>query len=259
MIPTSIAAVGDRVVRVVDDLGGISRLLFVVVARTATLRADRAEIFRHIYRLGIAALPLLLCGAAIIGGVVAMQGLGYVVRYNATEVYGWAAGLSAYREVGPLLLGLTLAARVGTKNAAELASMTANERLDALTALGLDVTNVVVVPRVLAITITAAIVYPLAATTILAVSFLLAAALGDQIIAISVHSLLEYIPAYQVAEGFLRMVAFGAVVALVSTYFGRRSGHDARSIGAAVYASSVTSMILIVVMNLYLSLAAGAS
>lgn len=252
-------AIGAVVTRGLDDLGGVVRLALATAAQALTLRIDRAETVRQLDRLGLSALPLILAGAAIVGGVVAMQGLGYVSRYNATEVYGWAAGLSAYREVGPLLLGLTLAARVGTKNAAELASMTANERIDALVALGLDDRRVVLAPRIVAITVFAAIVFPLCTTTIVAVAFVLAALLGDQLMVVSYHSLAEYLPASHILEGLARLVAFGAVTAVVSTYFGRNSGRQAKSIGSAVYSSSVASMTAIVILNLYLSLFSGAA
>ncbi len=249
---------GATAVSVTDDIGGLVKLTVATLLACLRLRVDVAEVIRHTERLGLAALPLVLGGAAIVGGVVAMQGLGYVARYSATEAFGWAAGLSAFREVGPLLLGLTLAARVGTKNTAELASMTSKERIDALVALRLDEERVVLVPRILAITITSAIAFPFAAVTILGSAFLLASIIGDQRISGSVWSVLEYIPARQVLEGFARLCAFGAVVAVVSTYYGRRSGRGARSIGAAVYASSVASISAIVVVNLWLSLLAGA-
>lgn len=252
-------AIGAFLVRGTDDLGGIARLAFASALQVLSLRIDRAETIRQLDRLGLSALPLILAGSAIVGGVVAMQGLGYVSRYNATEVYGWAAGLSAYREVGPLLLGLTLAARVGTKNAAELASMTANERIDALIALGLDDKRVVLAPRIVAIVAFAFIVFPLCTTTIVGVAFLLAALLGDQLVVVSFYSLVEYLPATHVLEGLARMIAFGALTAVVSTYFGRNSGRQAKSIGAAVYSSSVAAMTAIVILNLYLSLLSGAA
>lgn len=219
------------------------------------LRADLAETIRHTARFGLRSLPLVLTGAVLVGGVVGMQGLGYVRRYNATEVFGWAAGLSSFREVAPLLLSLLLAARVGAKNTAELASMRARERLDALVALGLDPERVVLGPRVWAITLSAGILFPLATTTVLASAFLLAWALGDQRLSVSVYSMMEYLPHTAVLQGLARLVVFGFLIAVASTYFGALapSGRDARSVGRAVYASSVTSMTAIVIVNLSVS------
>lgn len=254
-----VARLGHDVIRMLHDVGGASWLLWRSCWLLFTLRVDVREWVRHLDRFAVRSLPLLLGGSVIVGGVVAMQGLGYVSRYNATEVFGWAAALSAFREVGPLLLGLTLAARVGAKNTAELASMVARERLDALFALGLDVERVVVAPRVLAIIASVGLLHPLASMTVLSSSFAVAWLVGGQRLSVSYHSMLEYVSRDVVLDGFLRLVLFGVLIALSSTYFGLRAGRDARSIGRAVFASSVASLTGVVVVNLYLTFSTGAS
>lgn len=252
------ARVGERALSICHDVGGQFLVSMRAVARLLRLRVDAAEVLRHTDRFAVASLPLVLVGAIIIGGVVAMQGLGYIARYNATDVYGWASGVSAFREVGPMLLGLTLASRLGAKNTAELASMMARERIDALTALGLDEERVVIAPRFFAIVLSAALLYPVATTTVLLASYVLAWAIGDQLLAASWSSLIEYMPWTVVLEGFLRLIAFGAVIAVSSCWFGTRGGRDARAIGRAVYAQSVASLTGVVVLNLYLTFLGGA-
>ena len=223
------------------------------------MRIDGREWLRHVDRLYVRALPLLLAGSVVVGGVVAMQGLGYVSRYQATEVFGWAAGVSAFREVGPLLLGLILAARIGARNAAELGSMVLQERLAALQALGLDTMRVVALPRVLAIISAACLAYPLVSLTILGSSFGIAKVVGDQRWAISVHSCLEYMSHHVVWDGFIRLSGFGIWVAITSTYYGLSADHTKGGIGHAVYRASVAAMVGIVLLNLYLTLSTGST
>lgn len=248
------ALLGTALLSLCHDVGGQILVAVRSFRLLLRLRVDAVETVRHLERFAIRSLALVLAGSIIVGGVVSMQGLGYVARYNATEVYGWAVGISSFREVAPLLLGLTLASRVGAKNTAELASMVARERLDALTALGLDTERVVVAPRFIAILLSATLLYPIATLTVLLSSFALAWGLGDQRWSASLYSLLEYMEWTVPLEGLARMTAFGALIGVSSCWFGLMSGRDARAIGRAVYAQSVASVAGIVVLNLYLEL-----
>lgn len=254
--PPPSAAAGAHLGR---DFGGIAQLAWRSGLDFVCLRVDARELLRHIDRLYVRSLPLLLVGSVVVGGVVAMQGLGYVARYQATEVFGWAAGVSAFREVGPLLLGLILAARIGARNAAELGTMLLQERLAALQALGLEPMRVVVLPRILAITFASMLAYPLVSGTVLASSFAIAQIVGDQRWSVSVHSCLEYMSHHVVWDGFLRLSAFGLWIALTSTYFGLHADHRRGGMGEAVYGASVAAMIGIVLLNLQLTLTTGST
>jgi len=254
MTPTMLfTSWGERLLWALSHVGNIFLFGLRMALSIVRFDVDGREVLRQLDRLCLRALPLLLAGSALIGGIVALQGLNYVARYNATEVFGWATALSAYQEVGPLLLGLALAARVGTKNAAELATMRARERLMALTALGLDVERCILRPRALAIFLCGGLFFPLCTAVIMFCGFIGAALLGEQNAAISLHSFMEYTPTTTILLGGLRMLVFSLFVGVLSTYFGNAAGRDPRSLGRAVYASSITGMTGIVTANLYLS------
>ncbi len=203
----------------------------------------------------------VVVGAAVIGGIVGLQGLGYLTRYNASEVFGWAAALSAFRDVGPTLLAFAVAARLGTKNAAEIAKAATSERLDALAAHGQDPGDVVMAPRVVAMMAVCLIIYPPAALLMLLTGFAIARVVGDQNVAVSAWSVASYATPTLVLEGALRMGVFGAMTGVATTHAGatlwmseRRGAAD---VGAAVYGGSVIAVCGIVVVNLVLSLLGG--
>jgi len=51
---------------------------------------------------------------------------------------GRSTSISVIRELGPLLMGLMLSARFGSRNGAELGAMKISEQIDALRAFGTD-------------------------------------------------------------------------------------------------------------------------
>ena len=64
-------------------------------------RVDLREFLRHWYRFTYGVFPIALIASIGVGGIVALQGLEYVDRYNASDVFGWAAGISSYRHCPP--------------------------------------------------------------------------------------------------------------------------------------------------------------
>lgn len=222
---------------------------------------DGAETLRQVDRMLGDALPLLALSCFVVGGICAMQGLGYIERYAASEVFGWAAAMSAFRDIGPLLLGCGLAARVGARNTAEVAVMAARERLDAVRALGLDPWSVLLLPRLMATVLVAALVYFPACALVMVVAFVLAQLIGGQAVTVSFWSLVEYFQPAALANGLLRMTLFGVVVGASSCLAGaavESSDRSARAVGRAVYAGSVGSLCGVMTTNAALSLLGGA-
>ncbi len=258
-----ITALGFRVMFVIEELGAILVRAAQTVDGMVRLKVDGRETLRQLDRLLRDALPLMLVACTAVGGIVAMQGLGYIKRYAAGEVFGWAAALSSYRDVGPLLLGVGLAARTGARNTAEVAMMAARERLDAVRALGLDPERVLIAPRVVATVAASALLYVPSCSVVLAVGFVVADLVGGQSIATSWWSFVEYLEPASLANGLVRMTLFGAVVGLSSCHAGvsveRSADCSAGAIGRAVYAGSVLSLCGVMVLNAALSLVGGAS
>lgn len=258
MSGAEMTSIADRTFEVVGALLLRSRAVLMSLLRR---RLDGRETLRLV-DLGLRdVLPTALLASVVIGGIVGMQGLGYLTRYAATEVFGWAAAMSAFRDVGPLLFGFTLAARLGTRNTAEVATLAARERLDALAALGLSPTDVVVAPRVIAIVVVAALLYAPGVAVMMVAAFALAAAIGDQNPVISWWSFRTYVGHDILWQGLARQLVFGLVIGLSTTHAGLRlwlsDRRSASDIGGAVYLGSVLSLCAIVVVNLMLSLVGG--
>ncbi len=247
--------IGAFAINVTATTGAVALRIASALRITARGQLDARETLRHAHRFFVELAPLAVIASVAVGCVVGMQGLGYLQRYNATEVFGWAAGMSAFRDVGPLLLGFCLAARVGSRNAAELASMAARERLDALTALGLDPQRVVVMPRLVASIVVAACVYLPCSLIVVCVAFMVARVLGEQNLAVSTASLLEYVHVSALLEGWLRLTLFGAVIGVSSCHAGaavtaQRSSH---AIGRAVFTSGALCLCGVAIINLVVS------
>ena len=83
--------------------------------------------------------------------VLALQSYTGFSRFSAESAIPNIVVLTLTRELGPVLTGLMISARVGSSIAAEIATMRVTEQIDALKTLNTNYYNYLVTPRVLII------------------------------------------------------------------------------------------------------------
>ncbi len=240
-----------------ETLGAVRAVgaLVLVLARTVLglTRMDRRELLRGLVQFGWGSLPLVLATAALTGATVVVQTSLYVQRFGARVVLGWAAGYAVLWEFGPLLLGLVMAARLGARNAAELATMQVGGQIEGLRGIGLDPFGVLVAPRVVAMTLS---VSGLSALSFLvAVLFEALAALFTLGLPVRAFfdSFEHMLRATDVLGGVVKASTFGLSIALVSTAVGLRARGGARAVGQAAAGAVVLGCATIFLLDFLLT------
>ncbi len=107
--------------------------------------------FQQTDRAGVGSMPLVSLVSFFLGTTMALL-TGYQLRTFGTErlVPGLVA-VGFTRELGPLLTGIMLAARIGAAYTAELGTMTVAEEVEAIEAMGIGPLRFLVSPRILAV------------------------------------------------------------------------------------------------------------
>ena len=88
--------------------------------------------------MGVKSLPIVVVTALFTGAIMVIQAATIVKRYGADGLLGWGAGFGTLREIAPLLTALMISGRVGANNTAELGTMVVTEQIDALRVLAID-------------------------------------------------------------------------------------------------------------------------
>ena len=234
--------------------------LAVVLARTLVQlpRLDRRELIRGLVLSGYRSLPLALFVGTLTGATVVLQTGLYVQRFGARNYLGWAAGYSVVWEFGPLLLGLMMAARVGARNAAELASLNVGGQLEGLRGISLDPFALLVAPRVLA---TALAVAGLSSVTFLvavlweAVAAYFSLGIPARVFFGSFDLLLS---GGDLAGGVAKCFCFGLAISLISTAAGLSARGGAQAVGRAAASAVVWSSAAIFALDFAITPALGA-
>src|SRR6186713_3291459 len=108
--------------------------------------------FEQTDRTGVGSIPLVSLVSFFIGLTMALL-TGYQLRtFGQERLVPGLVGIAFTRELGPLMTGIMIAARIGAAYTAQLGTMTVSEEVEAIEAMGIGPLRFLVGPRVLAVT-----------------------------------------------------------------------------------------------------------
>ena len=157
------------------------------------------------------------------------------------------------RELGPVLVGLMIAARVTSSIAAEIATMTVTEQIDALITLSTDPLKYLVVPRVLAGILAGPVLVGVADSVGIFGGFLVATQTLGFNSATYILDTINFLTMQDIISSLIKGVAFGFIATLMGCYFGLTSGRGAQGVGAATKSSVQVAAVLILAANFILT------
>lgn len=140
----------QRMAERLERLGSLMVMTGQVAVRAVSPPYAPSALIYQMEALGVRSLPIALLTATFAGLVISLQFGFFLARFGVQYTVGRVVVLTLFRELSPVLIALTVGARVGSGIAAELGSMTVTEQVDAIRALGADPLRKLVVPRVLA-------------------------------------------------------------------------------------------------------------
>ena len=211
------------------------------------------EIISNIFNIGYLSMPVVGLTATFTGAALALQIYSGGSRFNATEVVPQIVAIGMVRELGPVLVGLMIAARVTSSIAAELATMKVTEQIDALITLSTNPMKYLVMPRVLAGIITGPILVLVADSLGVFGGFLVSTqSLGFNPNSY-ILSTMHFLTAADILSSLVKGASFGLIATLMGCYFGLNSNHGAQGVGSATKSSVQAAAVLILAINFLLT------
>ena len=241
--------------RVLEGIGSTILLFLRSMSYLPTLPRQFHRFIEQCYMIGYTTLPIVAILSFFIGSVLALQAGDAMQNFGAKQFIGTLVGLSMAKELGPVMVSILLAGRVGSAIAAELASMKVYQEIDALETMNIPPARMLVMPRLAA---------TLVMMPVLAIIADLVGWFGGAIVAKYTHFIAIDPPAYfaamrrfmdfkDVFDGLVKAEIFGFVVVLVCCNIGLNTRGGPREIGAAVTKAVVTSLILILVLDYFVT------
>ncbi len=202
----------------------------------------------QIEQTGPRSLPIVALVSFLVGLIVAYMGAAQLQRFGAQNFIADLVTVGVVREVAALLVGIVLAGRVGAAFAAQIGSMRANEEVDALTTLGVNPIDFLVLPRVLALLIVGPMLTAFAALVGMAVGWLVAVGIYGVTPLEYVYASAQAITLPHVLVGLAKGTVYAVLVALAGCLQGMSAGRSAQAVGDATTAAVVQAIVWMVVV-----------
>ncbi len=198
----------------------------------------------HFNSSGVNAVPIVLLIVFLIGLITGYQGAIQLKQFGADRFIADLVGISITRELAPLMTAILVAGRSGSSFAAEIGTMKVSEEIDALKTMGIDLYQFLVLPRVLAVTLSIPFVTILA--DLIGIFGGLIAALTTLNVTFTgyVNELSTALNYYHVFTGLGKSMIFGFLVASVGCFRGLQASGGAESVGKFTTAAVVTGVLL---------------
>jgi phospholipid/cholesterol/gamma-HCH transport system permease protein len=215
----------------------------------------RRKIFEQLFDIGNASLLMACILSLFIGGVIALQSGPILRERGLGAALGGLVGLSLCKELAPVMMSILIAGRVGSAMAAEIGSMAVYQEIDALRTMNINPTYYLVMPRMIAIFVA----LPLLVIFSILVGWFGGASVASLNSEIGIgfkpffNNLRSMVDLHDIANGLIKSAVFALVIGTVCCHQGLHTIGGPRGIGRSVTKAVVNSIVMIVILDYFLS------
>lgn len=248
-----IARIGAVVLNFFGAAGRVAMFAAFGLRHAVTPPYHGRQILRQLIDVGFYSLPVVALTTLFSGMVLALQSYTGFARFSAEGAVASVVVLSMTRELAPVLAGLMVAGRIGASMAAEIGTMRVTEQIDALSTLSTHPVKFLVAPRLIA------------GVTMLPLLVLVGdiiGVLGGYLVGVYrldfnpsayIQQTWNFVETTDVVSGLVKATVFGFIVTLMGCYHGYSSRGGAQGVGIATTNAVVSSAILILISNYFIT------
>ena len=256
MIESFFSAIGSPFVKLfkrLNDFGAfvlfqmrVFPLLFMSLSRFKLL-------LKQIELIGIGTVGVVALTAMFTGMVEAIQLYNGFHDFGVESFMGYTIFVSITKELGPVFATLMLISRAVSAMAAELGTMRVTEQIDAIETLGVDSKRYLIVPRIVATTLS----LPMLVLIFDFIAITSAYYISTIVLDVNPHAYQDTIMRLgkfsDIGTGLIKAIVFGLLVSSIGTYIGYFTRGGARGVGLATIHAVVYSAVSIFIANYFLS------
>lgn len=248
-----LAAIGRMVLGFLALIGKVTHFGLETVSHLFRPPFYPREVGHALLQIGYFSLPVVGLTTIFTGGALALQIYAGGARFSAEAVVPQIVAIGMVRELGPVLVGLMIAARVTSSIAAEIATMKVTEQIDALVTLSTNPMKYLTLPRVLAATLVMPILVGVG--NIIGI-------MGGYLVGVNrlgfnagtyLRNTIDFLEPSDIATSLAKGAVFGFLAALMGCYYGMQSGRGAQGVGTATKSAVVAASVLILAANFILT------
>jgi len=205
-----------------------------------------ASFFRHTERAGVDSVPLVGLVSFFLGLTMALLTGYQLQRFGTERLIPGLVSIAFTRELGPLLTGIMLAARIGAAFTAELGTMQVSEEVEAIESMGIGPLRFLVAPRMLALFLLMPCLSTVSNLAAIFASSLVCKAYFSIAFPYFLDLVKDSLLIRDIITGILKSFLFGLLIAAIACYRGLTVKGGAAGVGASTTSSVVTAITTVI-------------
>src|SRR6184192_970582 len=202
--------------------------------------------FRHSQRAGVDSVPLVGLVSFFLGLTMALLTGYQLQRYGTERLIPGLVAIGFTRELGPLITGIMMAARIGAAFTAELGTMQVSEEVEAIEAMGIGPLRFLVGPRMLALFFLMPCLSTIANLAAIFASCLVSRAYFSIAFVYFFDLVRDALLIRDIITGILKSFLFGLLIGGIACYRGLSVKGGAAGVGTATTSSVVTAIATVI-------------
>jgi phospholipid/cholesterol/gamma-HCH transport system permease protein len=202
---------------------------------------------------GAGSFFIVLATSLFVGMALALQLSAELSMLGLQNYTGRIVGISVLREIGPVLVGIIYAGRVGSGMASELGSMVLGHQIDTLRVFGVDPIKKLVTPRIMSSIIMLPMLTIIGDATSLIGSFYISLTVIQESASAYWNTIRDILTIKYVLAGVLKPFAFGYIIACIGCYTGLSTKGGATGLRISTTNAFVASILMIIIADFVLT------
>src|SRR5919198_1465623 len=202
--------------------------------------------FRHTERAGVDSVPLVGLVSFFLGLTMALLTGYQLQRFGTERLIPGLVAIAFTRELGPLITGIMLAARIGAAFTAELGTMQVNEEVEAIEAMGIGPLRFLAAPRMLALFLLMPCLSTVSNIAAVFASSLVCKAYFSIAFPYFLDLVKDSLLIRDIITGILKSFLFGLLIGAIACYRGLTVKGGAAGVGTNTTSSVVTAVTTVI-------------
>jgi phospholipid/cholesterol/gamma-HCH transport system permease protein len=201
-------------------------------------------------RVGVRSIGIVGLVSGSIGIILALQTSPSLATFGQIDKVANLIAVAVFRELGPLIAAIVLTGFAGASIAAELGTMVVGEEIEALEAMALNPIRFLVVPRVVATTLSLILLSVLSDLMSVIMGGVAGVFFLDIPYELYKQNTIDQLKLSDFTTGLLKAAVFGLILGLIACQNGLRVTGGAAGVGKATTNTVVQTVVSVVLADL---------
>ncbi len=210
---------------------------------------EHKELLKQCYNIGNKSLLLVGVTGFIIGLVITLQTRPTLQEFGAESWMPSMVSISIIREIGPVIVALICAGKIGSGIGAELGSMRVTEQIDAMEVSGTNPFKYLVVTRIMATTLMLPILVIFGDAIALYGSYIIENIKGEVSFVLYFNKVFKALEFGDIIPATIKSFFFGYAIGLVGCFKGYYCKKGTVGVGIAANSAVVLSSMLLFIID----------